>query len=84
MLNGSFSLGGVASTPGGEWNIMHGLADKDTYARTFFARSIPHGVVWVVIEFISIKSSAAKGEDEPGMMEGTADVPHQSADAHLA
>jgi hypothetical protein len=32
---------------------------------------------------ISIQSSAAKGEAEPGMMEGTAEVPHQSADAHL-
>jgi hypothetical protein len=35
------------------------------------------------IEFISIKSSAAKGEDEPGIMQGTADVPSQIADAHL-
>jgi hypothetical protein len=34
-------------------------------------------------EFISIKLSAAKGEDEPGMMEGTAEVPHPIADAHL-
>jgi hypothetical protein len=24
-----------------------------------------------------------RGEDEPGMMEGTADVPHQIADVHL-
>jgi hypothetical protein len=29
-----------------------------------------------VAEFISIKLSAAKEEDEPGMMEGTAEVPH--------
>src|SRR4029434_5080743 len=35
------------------------------------------------LEFISIKSWAATGEDEPGMMEGTAEVPPQSADAHL-
>jgi hypothetical protein len=35
------------------------------------------------MEFISITSLAAKGEDEPGMMQGTADVPHQSADVHL-
>jgi len=35
------------------------------------------------IEFISIKSLAAKGEDEPGIMVGTADVPHQIAAAHL-
>jgi len=34
-------------------------------------------------EFISIKSLAAKGEDEPGIMVGTADVPHQIAAAHL-
>jgi hypothetical protein len=25
-----------------------------------------------------------RGEDEPGMMEGTAEVPHQIADAHLS
>jgi len=35
------------------------------------------------MEFISITSSAAKGEDEPGMMEDTADVPHPIADAYL-
>ena len=35
------------------------------------------------MEFISITSWAAKGEAEPGMMQGTADVPHQSADVHL-
>ena len=35
------------------------------------------------IEFISIQSWAATGEDEAGIMEGTADVPHQIADAHL-
>jgi hypothetical protein len=35
------------------------------------------------MEFISMTSLAAKGEDEPGMMQGTADVPHQSADVHL-
>jgi hypothetical protein len=35
-------------------------------------------------EFISIQSLAAKGEDEPGMMEGTADVPHPRAAAHLS
>jgi hypothetical protein len=34
-------------------------------------------------EFISITSWAAKGEDEPGMMPGTAEVPHPSADVHL-
>jgi hypothetical protein len=34
-------------------------------------------------EFISIKSWAATGEDEPGMMEGTAEVPHQIVDTHL-
>ena len=32
---------------------------------------------------ISIKSSAAKGDDAPGMMEGTAAVPHPSAAAYL-
>src|SRR5262245_7564400 len=32
------------------------------------------------IEFISIKSAAAQGEDEPGIMEGTADVPFAAAD----
>jgi hypothetical protein len=32
---------------------------------------------------ISIQSSAAKGEAEPGMMAGTTDVSHQIADAHL-
>jgi hypothetical protein len=36
-----------------------------------------------IIEFISIKSWAVTGEDEPGMMEGTADVPHQIADVHF-
>jgi hypothetical protein len=35
------------------------------------------------MEFISMTSWAAKGEDEPGMMQGTAEVPHQSADVHL-
>ena len=35
------------------------------------------------IEFISIKSWAAKGEDEPGMREGTAEVPRQIAAAYL-
>src|SRR4029453_11360716 len=35
------------------------------------------------MEFISITSWAAKGEDEPGMMPGTAEVPHPSADVHL-
>ena len=34
-------------------------------------------------EFISIKSSAAPGADKPGVMEGTAEVPHPVADAHL-
>ena len=34
-------------------------------------------------EFISITSWAATGADEPGMMQGTAEVPHQSADVHL-
>jgi hypothetical protein len=34
-------------------------------------------------EFISIKLSVAKEEDEPGLMEGTADVPHQIATAYL-
>src|SRR5215510_632075 len=32
------------------------------------------------LEFISIKSAAAQGEDEPGIMEGTADVPLAAAD----
>jgi hypothetical protein len=36
-----------------------------------------------LFEFISIKSLAAKGEDEPGIMQGTADVPHPIAAAHL-
>ena len=35
------------------------------------------------VEFISMQLSAAKGEDEPGMIEGTADGPHPIADAHL-
>src|SRR4029453_13704501 len=35
------------------------------------------------VEFISIKSWAAKGEDETGMREGTADIPHQIATAYL-
>jgi hypothetical protein len=34
-------------------------------------------------EFISIKSWATTGEDEPGIMEGTAAIPHPIADAHL-
>jgi hypothetical protein len=34
-------------------------------------------------EFISIKSSAAQGEDEPGMREGTTEVPHPIGAAHL-
>src|ERR1700704_6264180 len=33
------------------------------------------------LEFISIKSLAATGEDEPGIMQGTADVPHPIAAA---
>ena len=41
-------------------------------------------MLFSTIEFISIQSSAAKGEDAPGMMEGTADVPHPSAAAHLS
>jgi hypothetical protein len=44
----------------------------------------PHTHTLRIIEFISIKSSAATGEDAPGMMEGTADVPQQIADAHLS
>jgi len=36
-----------------------------------------------IIEFISIKSLAAKGEDEPEIMQGTADVPHPIAAAQL-
>jgi hypothetical protein len=36
-----------------------------------------------LVEFISIKSSAAPGADKPGIMEGTAEVPHPIADAHL-
>jgi hypothetical protein len=35
------------------------------------------------LEFISIKLSADKGEDEPGIIEGTAESPHPIADAHL-
>jgi len=35
-------------------------------------------------ELISMTSWAAKKEDEPGMMPGTAEVPHQSAAAHLS
>jgi hypothetical protein len=35
------------------------------------------------VEFISIKLSAAKGEDEPGIMEGIAEVPHPIATAYL-
>src|SRR5262249_838101 len=34
-------------------------------------------------EFISITSLAAKGEDAPGSMQGTADVPHPIATTHL-
>jgi hypothetical protein len=34
-------------------------------------------------EFISLTSWAATGADAPGMMQGTAEVPHQSADVHL-
>src|SRR5262245_61011260 len=34
------------------------------------------------IEFITIQLSTAKGEDEPGVREGTAEVPHQSAAAY--
>jgi len=41
-------------------------------------------MLFSTIEFISIQSSAAKGEDAPGMMEGTAEVPHPSAAAHLS
>jgi hypothetical protein len=36
-----------------------------------------------MIEFISIKSWAVTGEDEPGMREGTTEVPHPIAAAHL-
>jgi hypothetical protein len=36
------------------------------------------------IEFISIKESTAQGEDAPGMREGTAEVPHLIAAAHLS
>jgi hypothetical protein len=36
-----------------------------------------------LFEFISIKSLVAKGEDEPGSMQGTADVPHPIAATHL-
>jgi hypothetical protein len=35
------------------------------------------------VEFISMQSSAAKREDEPGLREGTAEGPHPIADAHL-
>jgi hypothetical protein len=42
-----------------------------------------YGSIRKTIEFISIKSLAAKGEDEPGIMQGTADVPHPIAAAHL-
>jgi hypothetical protein len=35
------------------------------------------------IEFISMQLSAATGEDEPGMREGTAEVPHPIAAAYL-
>ena len=35
------------------------------------------------IEFISIQSWPTTGEDEAGMREDTADVPHQIADANL-
>ena len=41
------------------------------------------GCAFCTVEFISIQSSTAQGEDEPGMMEGTAEVPHPIADAHL-
>jgi hypothetical protein len=46
--------------------------------RTSTTRSVS-----TTVEFISIKSSAAKGEDEPGIRQGTVDVPYQIADAHL-
>ena len=36
-----------------------------------------------LFEFISIQSSAAPGADKPGIMEGTAEVQHPIADAHL-
>jgi len=47
-------------------------------------RAQPHGG-WAgrSSEFLSIHSLAAKGEDEPGMRPGTADVPHPIAAAHL-
>jgi hypothetical protein len=35
------------------------------------------------IEFISIELSASKGEDEPGIIKGTADVSHPIATGHL-
>ena len=44
---------------------------------------LSHGEDSFTFEFISIQSSAAKGEDEPGIMPGTAEVPHPIADAHL-
>src|SRR5438132_1550078 len=34
-------------------------------------------------ELISMQSSAAQGEDAPSMIEGTADIPHSIAAAHL-
>ena len=36
-----------------------------------------------LFEFISIQSSAAREADKPGIMEGTAEVQHPIADAHL-
>src|SRR5437870_1416438 len=52
-----------------------------TYWRYHHAR--PARTKWVdIIEFVSIKSSAAKGEDGPGIMEGTAEVPPPIVDVH--
>jgi hypothetical protein len=51
--------------------------------RVFHAASVAIEARHHTIEFISIKSSAAKGEDEPGIMQGTTEIPHPIADAHL-
>jgi hypothetical protein len=42
----------------------------------------PLVIALCMIEFVSIKSSAAKGEDGPGIMEDTAEVPPPIVDVH--
>jgi hypothetical protein len=63
--------------------LWHPLPRATPYGEGKAAVSILRTCPNCTIEFISIKLSAAKGEDEPGMMESTADVPHPIADAPL-